>query len=121
MQGDGDIVTATVLPDQPGMVRIDAIAGDGGRLSMDASKNCVGIAASETLALLEASFGSPLSCGVALQLQKVSCRCTWKFATADPSKPQSMSSALQHWRYGQCWNSPSVRCIHAAWHSSCRR
>ena len=70
-QGDGDIVTATALPGQPGVVRIDSITGDGGRLSLDAEKNCVGIAAAETLALLAAALGSPLACGVALQLQKV--------------------------------------------------
>ncbi len=71
MQGDGDVVTATAVPGQPGVVRIDAIAGDNGRLTLDASKNCVGIAAAEVVALLEASLGSPLACGVALQLQKV--------------------------------------------------
>jgi homoserine kinase len=70
-QGDGDVVTATAVPGQPGVVRIDAIAGDGGRLSLDAAKNCVGIAAAEVLALLEAALGSPVGCGVALQLQKV--------------------------------------------------
>jgi hypothetical protein len=71
MQGDGDVVTATAVPGQPGVVRIDAIAGDNGRLTLDASKNCVGIAAAEVVALLETSLGSPLACGVALQLQKV--------------------------------------------------
>jgi hypothetical protein len=71
MQGDGDVVTATAVPGQPGVVRIDAIAGDNGRLTLDASKNCVGIAAAEVVALLEASLGAPLACGIALQLQKV--------------------------------------------------
>jgi len=70
-QGDGDIVTATALPGQPGVVRVDGITGAGGRLSLDAEKNCVGIAAAETLALLAAALGWPLACGVALQLQKV--------------------------------------------------
>lgn len=64
-------MTATAVPGQPGVVRIDAIAGDNGRLTLDASKNCVGIAAAEVVALLEASLGSPLACGIALQLQKV--------------------------------------------------
>lgn len=71
VQGDGDTVTATALPGQSGVVRIDAIAGDGGRLTLEAGKNCVGIAAAETAALLEAALGSPLACGIALQLQKV--------------------------------------------------
>lgn len=46
-------------------VVIEAIHGDGGRLSLDPADNCVGIAAAETLKLL----GSP-SCGVALTLHK---------------------------------------------------
>jgi len=41
-QGDGDIVTARVLPDRPGEVVIEGIEGDGGRLSLEAPKNCVG-------------------------------------------------------------------------------
>ena len=41
-QGEGDVVTATVLPDRPGEVVIESIVGDGGRLSLDAPKNCVG-------------------------------------------------------------------------------
>ncbi|KAF8056371.1 hypothetical protein HT031_006370 [Scenedesmus sp. PABB004] len=65
VEGDGDTVTARVLKDQPGAVVIEAIRGDGGRLSLDPSDNCIGIAASETLKLL----GSP-SCGVALTLDK---------------------------------------------------
>jgi homoserine kinase len=59
-------VTARVLADQPGKVVIEAITGDGGRLSLDPAANCVGIAATETLKLL----GSP-SCGVSLTLDKV--------------------------------------------------
>ena len=66
LQGQGDTVTATVLPDRPGHVEIESIEGDGGRLTLQAPKNCVGIAAIETLKLL----GSP-SCGVSLRLQKV--------------------------------------------------
>lgn len=65
-QGEGDTVTAKVLPDQPGQVVIESIVGDGGRLSLVAADNCVGIAAMETLKLL----GSP-SCGVSLTLNKV--------------------------------------------------
>jgi hypothetical protein len=42
VQGEGDVVTARVLPDRPGQVVIDSIKGDGGRLSLDAPKNCVG-------------------------------------------------------------------------------
>lgn len=42
VQGEGDVVTARVLPDRPGQVVIDSIQGDGGRLSLDAPKNCVG-------------------------------------------------------------------------------
>ena len=44
---------------------IESIEGDGGRLSLVAEKNCVGIAALETLKLL----GQP-SCGVGLRLRK---------------------------------------------------
>lgn len=71
-QGDGDTVTARVLKDQPGQVVIQAIEGDGGRLSLEPSDNCVGIAAAETLKLL----GSP-SCGVALTLNKVRPAVAW--------------------------------------------
>lgn len=65
VEGEGDTVTARVLPDQPGVVAIEAITGDGGRLSLDPADNCIGIAAAETLKLL----GSP-SCGVSLTLHK---------------------------------------------------
>lgn len=65
-QGEGDTVTARVLPDQPGKVVIDKIEGDNGRLSLNATDNCIGIAAIETLKLM----GQP-SCGVALSLHKV--------------------------------------------------
>jgi homoserine kinase len=66
MQGDGDTVTASVLPGRPGEVVIERIEGDGGRLSLDASQNCAGIAALETLKLL-----GQTSCGVSLHLHKV--------------------------------------------------
>ncbi|BDA43004.1 Homoserine kinase [Coccomyxa sp. Obi] len=66
VEGEGDTVTASVLPDQPGTVLIQSIEGDGGRLSLDASKNCVGIATLETLKLL----GGQPSCGISLTLKK---------------------------------------------------
>ncbi|KAK9828815.1 hypothetical protein WJX72_002252 [[Myrmecia] bisecta] len=65
VEGEGDTVTARVLSDRPGEIIIESIEGDGGRLSLVASKNCVGIAAIETLKLL----GQP-SCGIALTLHK---------------------------------------------------
>ena len=58
-------MTATAT-DKPGVVEIASIEGDGGRLSLDPQKNCVGIAARETLALL-----GNCSCGVSLTLRKV--------------------------------------------------
>lgn len=66
VEGEGDVVTARVLPDRPGEVVIEGIEGDGGRLSLEAPKNCVGIAAIETLKLL----GAAPSCGVGLRLHK---------------------------------------------------
>jgi hypothetical protein len=60
-------VTAKVLPGEPGKVVIEWIKGDGGRLGLDPTTNCIGIAAAETLKLM----GQP-SCGVSLTLQKVS-------------------------------------------------
>lgn len=66
VDGQGDIVTAVALPGRPGEVVIESIEGDGGRLTLDPAKNCVGIAATETLALL----GAPPSCGVGLRLRK---------------------------------------------------
>ncbi|GAB4817259.1 hypothetical protein N2152v2_004305 [Parachlorella kessleri] len=65
VEGDGDIVTARVLPDLPGQVVIESIEGDGGRLPLNAASNCVGIAAIETLKML----GQP-SFGVGLKLRK---------------------------------------------------
>ena len=60
-------MTATVLEDgKPGHVVIEAITGDGGRLSKSAMGNCAGIAAIETLKLLD---GTP-SCGVSLKVAK---------------------------------------------------
>ncbi len=60
-------MVARAIPGKPGEVVIDAITGDGGRLSLDPAKNCIGVAATETLKLL----GSAVSCGVGLTLQKV--------------------------------------------------
>ena len=59
-------MSATILNDRPGEVVIEAIEGDGGRLSLTAADNCAGIAAIETLKLL-----GKLSCGVSLKLHKV--------------------------------------------------
>ena len=59
-------MTARPLPERPGEVVIEAIEGDGGRLSLVAAENCAGIAALETLKLL----GAP-RCGVGLRLHKV--------------------------------------------------
>lgn len=59
-------MTARPLPERPGEVIIEAIEGDGGRLSLVAAENCAGIAALETLKLL----GAPRF-GVGLRLHKV--------------------------------------------------
>ena len=61
---------ATVTRGTPGEVLIQQIEGDGGRLSLEASKNCAGIAALETLKLL-----GHTSCGVSLTLKKVRHSC----------------------------------------------
>lgn len=67
LQGKGDIVTARALPDQsPGHLVIESIQGDGGRLTLDPSKNCVGIAAAETMRLM----ANAPSCGIALSVRK---------------------------------------------------
>lgn len=79
MQGDGDIVTARVIPEAPGKLEIASIEGDNGRLSLDPAKNCIGIAAAETLKMM----GQP-SCGVSLTLRKVlaACKVTWRHEDA---------------------------------------
>lgn len=41
-QGMGDTVIARVLPDRPGQVVIEGVEGDGGKLSLEAAKNCSG-------------------------------------------------------------------------------
>jgi hypothetical protein len=66
VQGEGDTVVARVLPNEPGKVVIEGIEGDGGRLTLDPAKNCIGVAATETLKLL-----GQVSCGVSLKLTKV--------------------------------------------------
>eukprot|EP00884_Botryococcus_braunii_P022187 jgi/Botrbrau1/8652/Bobra.0087s0007.1 len=65
VDGAGDTVTATVLPDRPGQIVIESISQDGGRLSKVPAENCAGIAALETLKLL-----GPIDCGVSLALVK---------------------------------------------------
>ncbi|CAG9464755.1 unnamed protein product [Pedinophyceae sp. YPF-701] len=65
VQGQGDFVTARVVPDKPGELFIEAIEGDGGRLSKDVDANCAGIAARECLKLMGGA-----SCGVALTVKK---------------------------------------------------
>lgn len=54
------------LPSRPGEVIIDAIEGDGGRLPLEAARNCAGIAAQQVLKLMGA-----MPCGVALTIHKV--------------------------------------------------
>lgn len=67
VKGEGDIVIAEALPDLPsGEVIIQSITGDDGRLPLVAAKNCVGIAAVETIKLL-----GDIDCGIGLTLQKV--------------------------------------------------
>lgn len=66
VEGDGDVVNARALPDRPGEVVIEGIEGDGSRLSLEAPKNCIGIAAIETLKLM----GRKPSVGVGLRLRK---------------------------------------------------
>ncbi|GLI59812.1 hypothetical protein VaNZ11_001779 [Volvox africanus] len=66
VQGGGDTVIAKVLPGRAGEVVIEAIQGDGGRLSLDPAKNCIGVAATETLKLMSGA----VSCGVSLTLHK---------------------------------------------------
>lgn len=64
------MVVARALPDKPGQVVIEKIEGDNGRLTLDPTKNCIGIAAQETLRLV-----GNVSCGVSLSLQKVCALC----------------------------------------------
>ena len=83
LQGEGDVVTATALPGKPGLVVIESVTGDDGRLPREPNRNCVGIAALEALEMIAAQCGRP-ACGVALRLEKVLARrirCTVGIAT----------------------------------------
>ena len=71
VQGDGDEVTAAALPSRPGEVVIESIEGDGGRLPLEAARNCAGIAAQQTLNLM-----GPMACGVVLTIRKVQLPCS---------------------------------------------
>jgi len=66
VDGVGDTVTAIPLPGKAGVVEISSIIGDGGRLPLDGSTNCCGVAAAHTLRLL----GNP-DVGVSLSIDKV--------------------------------------------------
>lgn len=66
VEGEGDVVTARVDSQLPaGQVVIEDITGDDGRLPRIAERNCVGIAAIETIKLL-----GDIDCGVSLTLNK---------------------------------------------------
>lgn len=66
VEGQGDVVTATLRPDLfGGSVQISGCVGDGGRLSLVPSQNCCGIAAAATLQLLGVR-----SAGVSLAIRK---------------------------------------------------
>jgi homoserine kinase len=64
--GPGDTVVATALPGRPGVLEIEGITGDGGRLSLDPAANCCGIAARETLRLMARAQ----TAGVSLRVEK---------------------------------------------------
>nr|QKY14839.1 homoserine kinase (KHSE) [Polytomella parva] len=64
VEGEGDTVVAKVVPDKKGIF-IESIEGDGGRLSLDPAKNCIGVAATETLKLI-----GEVDCGISLKLHK---------------------------------------------------
>lgn len=67
VEGGGDTVIARAVPGlAPGKVIIEKIVGDNGRLSLDPAKNCIGVAAMETLRLL----GDRVTCGISLSLDK---------------------------------------------------
>lgn len=70
VDAQGDVVTATLRRDLPGgTVVITSSQGDGGRLSLEAGKNCCGIAAAATLRLLNVtSVGVSLACRKGLPL-----------------------------------------------------
>ena len=74
MEGRGDTVVARPLEVSSGSLErvvIDKIDGDQGRLSLEADNNCAGIAAWETLQLIEKEVGSlAKGVGVRLELEK---------------------------------------------------
>ena len=61
IEGPGDEVTARFLPGGAGLVVIDHIAGDGGRLPREAARNTAGVAARALLASLGESRGVTLT------------------------------------------------------------
>lgn len=88
MKGEGDIVIAEALPDLPGgEVIIQSITGDDGRLPLVAARNCVGIAALETIKLL-----GDIDCGVGLTLQKVA---VGRLSHADSGQPVAICNQCQ--------------------------
>lgn len=58
-------MTARILPDLPGQVIIEGCDGDGGKLSLEAPKNCSGIAAIEVMKMI-----GKTSVGVGLTIKK---------------------------------------------------
>ena len=79
------------LPSRPGEVVIDAIEGDGGRLPLEAARNCAGIAAQQVLHLM-----GPQPCGVALTIHKVlTLNPVSSAATSEPGPPVGFFS-LSH-------------------------
>ena len=74
MEGRGDTVVARPLEVSSGSLErvvIEKIDGDQGRLSLEADNNCAGIAAWETLQLIEKEVGSlAKGVGVRLELEK---------------------------------------------------
>lgn len=64
-------MTAELIPDEPGKLVISSIAGDDGRLSLEAESNCVGIAARAALEIMGLpSAGPSAHPGIALSLEK---------------------------------------------------
>ena len=74
VEGRGDIVTAKVWErgaNDKSRVVIDKIEGDGGRLTLEPESNCAGIAALETIKLIEEQCGSIAeNVGVRIELSK---------------------------------------------------
>lgn len=106
VQGEGDTVVARVLPNEPGKVVIESIEGDGGRLTLDPAKNCIGVAATETMKLL-----GQVSCGVSLKLTKVGAGSLQGGRTELHSKRQ----VSHQWHAGACaaaWRSCRMMAVH---------